>query len=94
VEDNLAALRILEEEARARGSGVGRTTIHGTNHEPIQSRAGQLPQRNHYADDRLEQRDYRSANPWPTYDRHGPLDRSIGRWMEHNEPTFCTGSDE
>ena len=57
VEDNLAGLRILEEESRQTESSraVGRT-LAGAFHEPLQGRTGDLPRGHHRAKRRPEQR--------------------------------------
>ena len=66
VEDNLAALRILEEEAGVQGEAVraARQAVELTT-QPVQGGDGQLPERDRGADDRAQQREYRREYPRP-----------------------------
>ena len=56
VEDNLAALRILEEEAQVQDEAVkAAAAIRNCKHQPVQGRHRQLSRRCHGPDDRAEQ---------------------------------------
>lgn len=56
VEDNLAALRILEAEAQVQDEAVkAAQESRDGDHQPVQGRDGELPQRRHRASDGVDQ---------------------------------------
>ena len=95
VEDNLAALRILEQEAQVQDEAVtGRAEIRDADHEPVQGGHRQLSQRDHRPDDRADQRDDRGPDPRPADERRRAADPGPGRRLERRRPALGPSGDE
>ena len=85
VEDNLAALRILEQENGVQDEAVqaARDSVQLTTNKPVPGRHRELSQRDHGPDHRPDRRVDRDRHSRPADGRRGPARAGAGRRLDH-----------